>query len=83
MVELAGQARGDIPDGTDEIGQVAALLNEAGETHHIVDCIVDGNDPNWASWYPDWLGAAVTPGRVTCATLRRRAIAVARAQPQR
>ena len=39
--------------GTDT--QVAALLHEAAEAHHIVYRIVDGNDPDWASWYADWL----------------------------
>jgi len=31
------------------------LLHEAGETHHRVYRIVDGDDPDWASWYADWL----------------------------
>jgi hypothetical protein len=35
--------------------QVASLLHEAGETHHRVYRIVDGDDPDWASWYADWL----------------------------
>jgi hypothetical protein len=35
--------------------QIAALLHEAAETHHIVFRIVDGDDPDWASWYADWL----------------------------
>ena len=35
--------------------QIAALLHEAGETHHLVYRIVDGDDPDWASWYADWL----------------------------
>ena len=35
--------------------QVAALLHEAAETHHRVYRIVDGEDPDWASWYADWL----------------------------
>jgi len=35
--------------------QVAALLHEAGETHHRVFRIVDGADDDWASWYADWL----------------------------
>ena len=35
--------------------RVAALLHEAGETHHLVYRIVDGDDPDWASWYADWL----------------------------
>jgi len=34
---------------------VSALLHEAAETHHIVYRIVDGDDPDWASWYADWL----------------------------
>ena len=34
---------------------VASLLQEAGETHHRVYRIVDGDDPDWASWYADWL----------------------------
>jgi len=35
--------------------QVSHLLHEASETHHIVYRIVDGEDPDWASWYADWL----------------------------
>jgi hypothetical protein len=31
------------------------LLHEASETHHTVFRIVDGDDPDWASWYADWL----------------------------
>ena len=38
-----------------DAGSVADLLHEAGETHHIVYRIVDGDDPDWASWYADWL----------------------------
>jgi hypothetical protein len=34
---------------------VAALLHEAAETHHVVYRIVDGDDPDWASWYAEWL----------------------------
>jgi hypothetical protein len=34
---------------------IAGLLREASETHHIVFRIVDGDDPDWASWYADWL----------------------------
>lgn len=40
---------------TDESSRVAELLHEAGETHHLVYRIVDGDDPDWASWYADWL----------------------------
>jgi hypothetical protein len=39
----------------DRIARIAALLHEAGETHHVVYRIVDGDDPDWASWYADWL----------------------------
>jgi hypothetical protein len=39
----------------DESPRVAALLHEAGETHHLVYRIVDGDDPDWASWYAQWL----------------------------
>jgi hypothetical protein len=39
----------------DRSQRVGALLREAGETHHIVYRIVDGDDPDWASWYADWL----------------------------
>jgi hypothetical protein len=35
--------------------RVSDLLHEAGETHHQVYRIVDGDDPDWASWYADWL----------------------------
>jgi hypothetical protein len=39
----------------DRASRIAELLHEAGETHHIVYRIVDGDDPDWASWYADWL----------------------------
>ena len=39
----------------DGITRVAGLLREAAETHHTVYRIVDGDDPDWASWYADWL----------------------------
>jgi len=35
--------------------QIAALLDEAAETHHRVYRITDGVDDDWASWYADWL----------------------------
>jgi len=35
--------------------EIAELLHEAGEKHHLVYRIVDGDDPDWASWYADWL----------------------------
>jgi hypothetical protein len=39
----------------DRSARVAALLHEVGETHHLVYRIVDGEDPDWASWYGEWL----------------------------
>jgi hypothetical protein len=39
----------------DRIDRVAELLHEAGETHHLVYRIVDGDDLDWASWYAAWL----------------------------
>jgi hypothetical protein len=35
--------------------KVSGLLHEAGETHHTVYRITDGEDPDWASWYSEWL----------------------------
>ena len=35
--------------------KIADVLHEAAETHHIVWRITDGDDPDWASWYADWL----------------------------
>jgi hypothetical protein len=42
-------------DREERVGRTADLLHEAAETHHIVYRIVDGDDPDWASWYADWL----------------------------
>ncbi len=38
-----------------DLDRIAALLQEVSETHHVVFRIVDGDDPDWASWYADWL----------------------------
>jgi hypothetical protein len=35
--------------------EIAELLHQAGETHHVVFGIVDGADDDWATWYSDWL----------------------------
>jgi hypothetical protein len=35
--------------------RIAELLEEAGATHHRVYRITEGDDPDWASWYSDWL----------------------------
>src|SRR5215210_7641550 len=39
----------------DPTTKISALLHEAAETHHVVYRITDGDDPDWASWYADWL----------------------------
>ena len=39
----------------DSVARVADLLHEAAETHHVVYRIVDGDDPDWATWYSNWL----------------------------
>ena len=38
-----------------DTNSIADLLHEAAETHHVVYRIVDGDDPDWASWYAEWL----------------------------
>jgi hypothetical protein len=35
--------------------RLAELLHEAAETHHVVYRITDGDDPDWAWWYAQWL----------------------------
>jgi hypothetical protein len=37
------------------LSELADLLHEAAETHHVVYRITDGEDLDWASWYSDWL----------------------------
>lgn len=39
----------------DRVKRIADLLHEAGEAHHVVYRIVDGDDPDWATWYSEWL----------------------------
>jgi hypothetical protein len=42
-------------DAGNPIASIGALLHEAAETHHVVYRILDGDDPDWASWYAAWL----------------------------
>ena len=37
------------------VSDIAAVLHDAAETHHVVYAIVDGDDADWASWYASWL----------------------------
>jgi NAD(P)H-hydrate epimerase len=40
----------------DEItAKIAELLNQAGEVHHQVFADTNGDDPDWATFYSDWL----------------------------
>jgi hypothetical protein len=39
----------------ESVARISELLHEAAETHHVVYRITDGDDPDWASWYADWL----------------------------
>jgi len=36
-------------------GQIAELLHQAGEVHHIVFADTEGADDDWATFYADWL----------------------------
>jgi hypothetical protein len=40
---------------SEQATQIAAPVHEADETHHLVYRMVDGEDPDWASRYADWL----------------------------
>lgn len=35
--------------------RISALLREAADLHHRVWRTTDGVDPDWPSWYADWL----------------------------
>ena len=40
---------------SEQISEIAELLHQAAETHHVVFAITDGTDADWATWYSDWL----------------------------
>jgi hypothetical protein len=47
------------------VERIAELLHQAAETHHLVYAISDGRDPDWASWYGDWLlGLSALPAEL-------------------
>ncbi len=52
-VVLVEGATDTLPE--DGVARISAVLREAAELHHRVYRIVDGRDPEWASWYADWL----------------------------
>jgi hypothetical protein len=39
----------------ERLAKLSDLLHEAAEAHHVVYRITDGTDPDWATWYADWL----------------------------
>ena len=45
----------DSTDPTTRIHQLASLLHQAAETHHVVYADTDGEDADWATFYSDWL----------------------------
>ena len=42
----------------DRAQKIAELLNECSETHHTFYRVTDGVDPDWASFYSNWLVTA-------------------------
>ena len=51
--------------------RVADLLREAGDLHHRVYRISDGEDPDWATWYATWLvELSELPQLLDCAVVR-------------
>jgi hypothetical protein len=38
-----------------DLEAISTLLHDAAELHHAVWRDTDGDDPDWASWYADWL----------------------------
>ncbi|MGH7686249.1 MAG: hypothetical protein ACREN2_05470 [Candidatus Dormibacteria bacterium] len=60
----------------DVTARIATLLTEVGDLHHSVYRLSDGEDPDWAVWYAEWLatlselpqllGTKPTRGRLTC-----------------
>jgi hypothetical protein len=38
-----------------DLPAIADVLHDAAELHHAVWRDTDGDDPDWASWYADWL----------------------------
>ncbi len=41
--------------GSEGERRISALLREAADLHHRMFRMTDGEDPNWASWYSEWL----------------------------
>ena len=60
----------------DVTARIATLLTEVADLHHRVYRLSDGEDPDWAVWYAEWLatlselpqllGTKPARGRLTC-----------------
>ncbi len=40
---------------SEHVEKIQEILRTAAQTHHVVFGIADGEDPDWASWYSEWL----------------------------
>jgi len=54
-----------------QIQKLAALLKQTGEAHHEAFAATDGEDPDWAIWYADYLRDRLTPFLATPITRSR------------
>ena len=56
---------------TRDVDPIAKVLHDAAELHHAVWRDTDGDDPDWASWYADWLvGHSELPALLDAAPIR-------------
>jgi glutaredoxin len=44
-----------------QAGELAALLKQTGKAHHEAFAATDGEDPDWAIWYADYLHDRLQP----------------------
>jgi glutaredoxin len=56
---------------THQTGELAALLKQTGEAHHEAFAATDGEDPDWAIWYADYLHDRLAPFLATLITRSR------------
>lgn len=77
----------------DNTARIATLLTEVADLHHRVYRISDGEDPDWAVWYAEWLatlselpqvlGTKLARGRLTCLLISLDAEYGAQSRPER
>ena len=51
-----------MPDASLSVDDLADLLRRTGDAHHAAFASTDGDDPDWASWYAEYLENIVGPG---------------------